>query len=146
MADRVGQELGNYRLIHWLGEGNFAEVYLGEHVYLKTMAAIKLLHTRLTNDDRENFLVEARTIARLVHPHIIRVLDFGVEKSVPFLVMDYASNGTLSQRHPRNVMLSPSIVVPYVKQVAEMPRHLTVHVDGAIKLANIERLKGLIGP
>ena len=34
MADRVGQQLGNYRFISLLGKGGFADVYLGEHVYL----------------------------------------------------------------------------------------------------------------
>ena len=42
MADRIGQQLGNYRLTRLLGQGGFGEVYLGEHVYLKTQAAIKM--------------------------------------------------------------------------------------------------------
>src|SRR5438105_8550202 len=92
MTERLGQQLGNYRLIRLLGEGGFAEVYLGEHVYLKTQAAVKVLQVRITNDNLEGFLTEARTIASLKHPHIVRVLDFGVEGSTPFLVMDYASN------------------------------------------------------
>ena len=97
MTERLGQQLGNYRLIRLLGEGGFAEVYLGEHVYLKIQAAVKVLQVRITNDNLEGFLTEARTIASLKHPHIVRVLDFGVEGSTPFLVMDYASNGTLRQ-------------------------------------------------
>src|SRR5437660_1183672 len=101
MTDRVGQQLGNYRLNHLLGEGGFAEVYLGEHMYLKTQAAIKVLQVRLTNDNLEDFLTEARTIASLKHPNIVRVLDFGVGGSTPFLVMDYASNGTLRQYYPK---------------------------------------------
>jgi len=40
MADRVGQQLGNYRLIQLLGQGYFADVYLGEHIHLNTQAAI----------------------------------------------------------------------------------------------------------
>ncbi len=43
MVNREGQRLGNYRLIRWLGKGAFAEVYLGEHLYLKNYAAIKIL-------------------------------------------------------------------------------------------------------
>src|ERR1700751_1206495 len=95
MADRVGQQLGNYRLIRLLGRGGFAEVYLGEHIHLRTRAAIKILHAYLSQDDQENFLAEARIIARLKHPHIVPSLDFGVQEGLPFLVMEYIPNGTL---------------------------------------------------
>src|SRR5437660_6741070 len=118
MADWVGQQIGNYRLIRLLGEGGFAEVYLGEHIHLGTQAAIKVLHTQLTSDDIEKFRLEARNIAHLVHPHIVRVLEFGVEGKTPFLVMDYASNGTLRERHPRGTPLTLVTIVSYVKQVA----------------------------
>lgn len=100
MTDRVGQQLGNYHLIRLLGHGGFADVYLGEHIHLNTLAAIKVLDTRLTSEEIAQFRNEARTIARLEHPHIVRVLDFGVEEHIPFLVMSYAPNGTLRQRHP----------------------------------------------
>jgi branched-chain amino acid transport system substrate-binding protein len=119
MADRVGQRLGNYQLVRLLGEGGFAEVYLGEHIHLYTQAAIKVLHTQLTNEDIKKFSIEARNLARLIHPHIVRVLDFGVEGKTPFLVMDYAPNGTLRQRHPRGMPLPLPVVVIYVKQVAD---------------------------
>jgi eukaryotic-like serine/threonine-protein kinase len=118
MKDCVGQQIGNYRLIRFLGEGSFAEVYLGEHVYLKRPAAIKVLRGRLVNDGMEGFLTEASAIASLEHPHIVRVLEFGVEASTPFLVMSYAPNGTLRQRHSKSIPLPPSIILPYVKQVA----------------------------
>src|SRR2546425_6159438 len=119
MADRVGQQLGNYRLIRLLGEGGFAEVYLGEHIHLGTQAAIKVLHTQLTSEDVDKFRTEARTIAHLIHPHIVRVLEFGVEGKAPFLVMDYAPNGTLRQRHPKGAALALPLIVAYVKQVAD---------------------------
>jgi WD40 repeat protein/serine/threonine protein kinase len=120
MGDRTGQQLGNYRLVRLLGQGGFAEVYLGEHAHLGTQAAIKVLLARMTNEDVEKFRNEARTIARLVHPHIVRVLDFDVEEDgTAFLVMDYAPNGTLRQRHPSGVALAPLTIVPYVQQVAE---------------------------
>jgi eukaryotic-like serine/threonine-protein kinase len=119
MADRVGQQLGNYRLIRLLGQGGFAEVYLGEHIYLNTLAAIKMLYARLASEDVDHFLAEARTIARLVHPHIVRVLEFDVKDSIPYLVVDYAPNGTLRKRHPRGVPLPLATVVNYVMQAAD---------------------------
>ena len=119
MADRVGQQLGNYQLIRFLGEGGFAEVYLGEHIHLGTSAAIKVLHTQLTSEDVDKFRNEARMIARLVHPHIVRVLEFGVEGRTPFLVMDYAPNGTLRHRHSRGLILPLTTIVSYVRQIAD---------------------------
>src|SRR5438445_644795 len=119
MADRVGQQLGNYQLLRLLGEGGFAEVYLGEHIHLGTQAAIKVLHTQLTSDDVDRFRTEARMIARLIHPHIVRVLEFGVEGKTPFLVMDYAPHGTLRQRHPKGSHLHLDTIVYYVKQLAD---------------------------
>src|SRR6266571_8231800 len=113
MAERVGQHLGNYRLISLLGEGGFAEVYLGEHIYLGTQAAIKVLQTQLTTQEVQQFHNEARTIARLIHPNIVRVLEFGVEGNTPFLVMDYAPKGTLRQRHLKGTFLPLSTVVSY---------------------------------
>jgi hypothetical protein len=60
-------------------------------------AAIKVLHTQLTGKQLEEFRQEGRLLARLSHPHIIRVLDFDVEDTMPFLVMNYAPGGDLPQ-------------------------------------------------
>src|SRR5438094_1187964 len=49
----------------------------------------------------------------------MQVLEFGIEDSTPFLVMDYAPNGTLRQRHPKGTHLTPLIILPYIKQVAD---------------------------
>ena len=114
----IGQQIGNYRLDRLLGHGGFADVYHGTHIYLNTQAAIKLLHTQLDEEGIEAFRNESLTIAHLIHPHIVRVLDFDVEDNKPFLVMDYAPNGSLRDRHPKGVPLPSATVVSYVKQVA----------------------------
>jgi WD40 repeat protein len=119
MANRVGQHLGNYQLIRLIGRGGFAEVYLGTHIYLDMPAAIKVLHAQLAREDAEQFRREARTIARLVHPNIVRVLEFGIEETTPFLVVDYAPNGTLRKLYPKGTKLPLATVVSHVNQVAE---------------------------
>ena len=124
MSDRLGQQLGNYQLRYLIGRGNFTDVYMGEHLHLDTQAAIKVLHTRLTSEESEKLRTEARTMARLAHPHIVRVLEFGIEDSIPFLVMEYAPNSTLRQRHPKGTQVHFEIVVSYVKQVAEALQYI----------------------
>ncbi len=118
MAHRVGQQLDNYRLLRLEGAGGFGEVYRAEHIRRTTQApvAIKILHPHAQNE-LHHFLTEAR-IFRLKHPNIIQVLDFGIEGHTPFIVMEYAPNGTLRQRHPKGTCVPLDVVVNYVKQVA----------------------------
>lgn len=149
--DYIGKQIGHYRILSLLGHGGFADVYLGEHVYLNTQAAIKVLHTQLAEEDVENFRNEASMIAHLVHPHIIRVLDFGVENATPFLVMDYAPHGTLRQLAAKGTRLSPMVFMPYVKQVASAlqyahdqkiihrdvkPENMLLSHDGDVRLSD----------
>jgi serine/threonine protein kinase len=118
MREYVGEQLGHYRVLRLLGRGGFAHVYLGEHLYLNSLAALKVLHTQFSEEEAAAFLREAQTLMHLSHPHIIRVLDFAVENGTPFLVMEYAPHGTLRQRHPKGTRLPPNTIVPYVRQVA----------------------------
>lgn len=118
MTNYVGKRLGNYQVNQLLGHGGFADVYLGEHHYLNTQVAIKILHTRVSQDFLENMRAEARIIAPLKHPHIVCIHDFGVENETPFMVMDYAPYGTLRQCHPRGSTVPLPQVVSYVKQLA----------------------------
>lgn len=120
MPDLVGQQWGNYRLLRVLGHGGFAEVYLGQHLLLSTQqAAIKILSIRLNKEVILDFKQEAVTIASLVHPHIVRVLDFDVTEGIPFLVMDYAPNGSLRQHHRPGEQVSLSTALSYVQQIAD---------------------------
>jgi eukaryotic-like serine/threonine-protein kinase len=118
MTDRVGHQLGNYRLVRKIGQGAFAEVYLAEHLYLERLAAIKVLPVQMEEDTQEQFRVEARTIARLQHPHIVQVLDFGLDDQTPYLVMEYTPGGTLRSHHPKGTRLPFEQVVVYVNQIA----------------------------
>ncbi len=127
MADRVGQQLGNYSLVRLLGRGGQAEVYLGEHRYLKSFAALKVLHASLDDKHSEQFLAEAQTLARLAHPSIVRVLDFTVEQGTPVLIMDYSPAGTLRQRYPPGSCLPLATVVSAVSQVASALQYAHTH-------------------
>src|SRR5712691_11285066 len=118
VADRLGQQFGNYRLVRLLGQGGYAEVYLGQHLRLNQQAAIKVLHAHLTEAEAEHFYQEAQTISTLVHPSIIRVFDYDVQDGVPFLVMDYAPNGSLRTRYPKGSLVPLPQIVSSVKQVA----------------------------
>ncbi len=143
MIEQVEQRLGNYRLKQLLGKGAFADVYLGEHLYLSTPVAVKVLQSRLDSLTLADFLTEARHISHLVHPHIIRVFDFGLESEVPFLVMDYAPNGNLRQKHPPGSAVPLPTIVTYVMALASAlqyahDQHL-VHRD--LKPENV-----LLGP
>jgi len=152
MTNRIGQRVGNYQFLQLLGQGGFAEVYLGEHVFLKTLAAIKILQMKVAYDDLESFLNEARIIASLTHPNIVRILDFGVESVsrvenfkgtinqqgmgsleedivTPFLVMDYAPNGNLRKHFPKGSLNPAPEIAKYVNQVA-----------AALQYAHVKRL------
>lgn len=141
--DLVGQKVGNYHLIDWLGRGGFADVYLGEHIHLKTQGAIKMLHIDLSHKALKDFLNEARTIARLQHPNIIQMLDYGVANGNPFLAVTYAPNGSLRQHFLPGKCIAPEQIVPIVQQVASAldyaHRKRLIHRD--VKPANM-----LLGP
>jgi serine/threonine protein kinase len=118
MADRVGEQWGNYRLVHHLAHGGYAEVYLGEHIYVKSQAALKLLFSSTDEENVEQFRAEAKILVGLRHPHIVRMLDFTVEREIPVLIMDYAPGGSVRKRHTESSSLPLVTVVGYVKQVA----------------------------
>jgi serine/threonine protein kinase len=134
--------IGNYRLLRLLGQGAFASVYLGEHRYLKRLAAVKVLRTVLNNRDKERFLEEARLLANLSHAHIVRVFEFAVAQRVshargrkfteyiPYLIMDFAPGGSLRALYPAGSCLSIDVVVGYIKQIATALQY--AHDNGVI--------------
>ncbi len=127
MADHLGDQLGNYRLVRLLGQGDDAEVYLGEHLYAGISAAIKVPHVLQERSVFEHFRAEARILGHLNHPHIVRMLDFGIERNIPFLVLEYAPDGTLRQRHPKDTQLPIEVICSYVNQVADALQYLHDH-------------------
>jgi eukaryotic-like serine/threonine-protein kinase len=124
--------LGNYWIIKLLGRGGFADVYLGEHISLRTPAAIKVLNDRPTREKLERFWTEAYITAKLSHRHIVQVFDYDDVSSSPFLVMKYAPHGSLDARY-RGVKLPLLMIVSYVKQISKaldyVHRRGIIHCD-----------------
>jgi serine/threonine protein kinase len=118
MKRQERQRLGNYWMIGFLGRGGYADVYLGEHISLRTLAAIKVLNGRPTREKLERFWTEAYITAKLPHRHIVQVFDFYEERAEPFLIMQYAHHGSLEARH-RGERLPLDTIVSYVRQIAE---------------------------
>lgn len=118
MEMKLEQHLGNYRVLKQLGTGAFADVYLAEHVYLNMRVAVKVLRARSDALATTAFLTEARHLSRLVHPHIVRVLEFAIEDQAPFLVMEYAPGGNLRRQHPAGTIVPLHLVVSYVTAIA----------------------------
>jgi serine/threonine protein kinase len=115
-----GDKFGYYHLVKPLGTGGFAQVWLGKHELMHNEAAIKILLTLQlpTQEERDKFLDEARHLASFSDPHIVRVLECGIQDNTPFLALEYAPDGTLRTRHPKGTRLSPNVIVDYVNQIA----------------------------
>ncbi len=139
MSDLVGQKLGNYRLLHVLGEGSFATVYLGEALDSPAQVAIKVFHKPLSAEEGNLFRQDEALLTRLTHPHLVRVLACGVEGSSAFLVMAYISGGTLRERHPAGSRLELSTIGAYVQQLASALQYLhdSQLVHGNLKPENL---------
>ncbi|HLG76865.1 MAG TPA: serine/threonine-protein kinase [Ktedonobacteraceae bacterium] len=140
MADYVGQQFGNYRLIRLIETGDRASILLGQHVRLwQKFAAVKIPHAHISRAEIEAFQCEAEIIAALHHPHIVNVLDFDMHEGTPFLVMDYYPDGSLHERHPSGTRVPLPTVLSYVQQVAKALHYIHNHqlVHGNVKAANM---------
>jgi len=103
MTNLIGQSLGRYHILEQLGEGGMATVYKAFDTRLETDVAVKVIRTEnLTLGTMERALKrferEAKALARLTHPNIVKVTDYGEYEGKPYLVMPYLPGGTLKQR------------------------------------------------
>jgi|GEM_PF-4390291 len=105
---------------HLLGKGAFGRTYKARHIFLERTVALKIINDRFTSDPkaRERFLGEARAAAKLQHPHIAQILDFGETDGLLFYAMEYCSGGDLSDYVKRNGPLSVVQTVQIGLQVA----------------------------
>jgi serine/threonine protein kinase len=95
-----GQMLGSYRIIGQIGQGGMAAVYKAYQPSMDRHVAIKVLPSQLAESKEfvKRFQQEARVIARLEHPHILPVFDYGESDGVAYFVMRYLESGTLKER------------------------------------------------
>jgi len=140
----IRQVIGNYRLVEKIDCGSFGCVYRAEHLHLKNhTVAIKLLHADLASPLKSaEFLQEAQFLFDLKHPHILPVLDVGInEKNIPYLVLEYCPNGSLKQylqqQHggPLPLKEAVNMLTRIGKALHHAHQHNIVHRD--LKPANI---------
>lgn len=96
---RTGQVIaGRYRLTRLIGRGGMGEVYLAEHIMLRSLVAIKYMRPSLAANPQNSsrFMREAQALSLLRHPHIVAVHDFGASSNDFYLVMEYLEGQPLS--------------------------------------------------
>ncbi len=98
----LGKQIGNYRITGRVASGSFGTVFLAQHVYLKQRSVvIKILHElRLgSQEEQEQFLQEAQILEMLKGlPHVLPLLDVGLNGDIPYLIAEYAEQGSLRMR------------------------------------------------
>lgn len=97
MPDRVGHTLGQYRIVEQIGLGGMATVYKAYQPALDRYVAIKILPAYYAHEPgfAGRFTREARAVAKLAHPHVLPIYDFGQENDLSYIVMQYVDAGTL---------------------------------------------------
>lgn len=135
-----GFRLGKYKLLGQIGKGGMSSVYLAEHEMMRRRVAIKVLPTSRVNDSSylERFRLEARAVAKLDDPNIVRAYDIDNEGQIHYIVMEYVDGQDLHQIVVANGPLDYDTAADYIAQVANGLQHAhemgLVHRD--IKPAN----------
>src|SRR5438874_5890890 len=127
MNVRDGMTLGPYRVIERIGRGGMATVHRAYHPGLDRYVAIKVLPDFFADDPgyRERFQQEARSVARLKHPNILEVFDFGYEEGLAYLVLELVEGGTLQDRVGSPMELHEVVLI--LEQLAGALDHAHAH-------------------
>src|SRR5438445_12076329 len=115
----VGKSLGQFRIVERIGAGGMATVFKAYQPNLDRYVAIKVLPAYHARDPIfvKRFAQEARSVAKLVHPNILQIHDFGEEEGITYIVMEYVDGGTLKDRLKRPITVAEA--VDYMIQAAE---------------------------
>ena len=142
MTDLSGQYLGRYYLSERLGEGGMAVVYKALDTRLERDVAIKIIRSGAFPTDAIGEILirferEAKSLARLSHPNIVKVHDYGEHEGSPYLVMEYLPGGTLKKLLVKPVFWRDAVrlLLPIARSVAYAHHQGILHRD--IKPANI---------
>ena len=134
-----GVELGPYSVVERIGRGGMATVYKAYHAALDRYVAIKVLPEFFAEDEeyRERFHQEAMSVARLRHPNILSVYDFGHERGIAYLVLELVSGGTLADRLGTRIDIHDTVAMlkPIADALDHAHRNGVLHRD--IKPSNI---------
>jgi hypothetical protein len=157
-SDLTGTTLGNYRVLSALGQGGMSVVYKGYQPSLDRYVAIKVMSRNLAGDQTflDRFQREAAGVAQLRHQNVVQMYDFGVQKDISYMVMEYVEGdnlkGRLAQVREQGRRMPLDEVVQVTRDIAAALDYAhaygLVHRD--VKPANImlrreERLAQLTG-
>lgn len=97
MSTLIGQQIARYRIEALLGQGGMGAVYRAFDLNLSRLVSLKVMHEHLGQQPefRQRFWKEAQVAARLDHPAIVRVYDFGSAQNLLYLVMAFIPGGSL---------------------------------------------------
>src|SRR5258707_286912 len=118
----VGRVLADrYHILKRIGEGGMGRVYLGEHVKMNRQCAIKVMSPAMVNDSESaaRFAREASNAARIIHPNVAAVFDFGESDGLVYLVMEFVDGEPLSRLLSREAPLSLERAIDLTRQIAD---------------------------
>ncbi|MEO7455544.1 MAG: serine/threonine-protein kinase [Gemmatimonadaceae bacterium] len=118
----IGRVLADrYHILKRIGEGGMGRVYLGEHVKMNRLCAIKVMSPSLVNDAESaaRFAREASNAARIIHPNVAAVFDYGESDGLIYLVMEYVEGEPLSRLLTREAPLAVDRALDLARQIAD---------------------------
>ncbi len=121
-GDMIGRVIKDqYKLIDERGRGSFATVYVARDTENNHIYAVKVMHLELSNDGEllARFQREAHILLNLSDPHIVRIVDYGNDGNMHFIVMDYVDGQNLKYHMITQGPMEPLRALNYTRQIAE---------------------------